>query len=362
MEKKLSRRSKIKRCVKAVSDSCKKKEKPKVEFLNSGSTMLNLAASQSRNGGHARGRIVNYVGDGSSGKSLLALEACANFIRNIKDYKSEIYPKVKSYSVVYDNVEGVMDFPLSEMFGKEFEKEIEWRSSPTVEVMGRDFSRRIKALKKGHALLYVIDSWDALDANTEMKSFDDSVDKDKEIKGSYNLGKQSFAWKFFRSVCKKIQGKDATLIVISHSKKKIGVTFGKKTYRSGGDALNYYTHQVGWLAQVEKISSPTVKGKKRIIGIKVKVKYERSKVSKPFREATFDILFDYGIDDIGSMIDFIYGSKAKGFKFKGTKFKDRKALIKYIEKNNLEEDLKIEAEKLWLEVEDKTKPKRKRKY
>jgi RecA/RadA recombinase len=57
----------------------------RVEFINSGSTLLNLAASQKgRDGGWARGRIINIVGDGSTGKSLLALEACAQAFYNIQ--------------------------------------------------------------------------------------------------------------------------------------------------------------------------------------------------------------------------------------------------------------------------------------
>jgi len=52
---------------------------PRVEFLTTGSTLLNLALSQKGiNGGVARGRIVNIVGDGSSGKTLLVLEILAH--------------------------------------------------------------------------------------------------------------------------------------------------------------------------------------------------------------------------------------------------------------------------------------------
>ena len=52
---------------------------PRVEFLTTGSTILNLALSQKgKDGGVARGRIINIVGDGSSGKTLLCLEILAH--------------------------------------------------------------------------------------------------------------------------------------------------------------------------------------------------------------------------------------------------------------------------------------------
>ncbi|HUV71873.1 MAG TPA: hypothetical protein VMW25_02600, partial [Clostridia bacterium] len=51
----------------------KKEERP-VDFINTGSTCLNLALSnRGKDGGWARGRIDNVVGDGSSGKTLVAL-------------------------------------------------------------------------------------------------------------------------------------------------------------------------------------------------------------------------------------------------------------------------------------------------
>lgn len=59
---------------------------PRVEFLTTGSTLLNLALSQKgRDGGVARGRIINIVGDGGSGKTLLALEILAHMFYGMKE-------------------------------------------------------------------------------------------------------------------------------------------------------------------------------------------------------------------------------------------------------------------------------------
>jgi RecA/RadA recombinase len=58
---------------------------PRVEFLTTGSTLLNLALSgKGKNGGIPRGRIINIVGDGSSGKTLTALEILANAFYRMK--------------------------------------------------------------------------------------------------------------------------------------------------------------------------------------------------------------------------------------------------------------------------------------
>lgn len=331
----------------------KKEDKPKVEFLGSGCTTLNLALSGKSDGGWARGRIVNIVGDGSSGKTLLALELafwCFSFIHKIT---SAIFGKTEKVKIVYNNSEGVMDFPLKLMYGKRFIEGVEWIRSGSIEEMGRDYSKRVINLKKGEFLLYIVDSWDALDSSIGNKAFKESVQKNKEMKGSFNLEKQKFTSKFFQFLCGEMDMDnnkvDSTLVIISQVRSKIGVTFGKKTYRAGGKALDFYTHQVAWIREVKKLRK-TKFAEQKVYGIKSRAKIERSKVAKPFRESDFTILYDYGIDNMNSTLDYIYGNKVVNID--GQKFSDRKELIKYIERNNLEDNIIKRAEEKWNKVED----------
>lgn len=329
-----------------------KKEEVKVEFLHSGCSTLNLALSgKAKGGGWARARVDNIVGDGSSGKTVAALELAFWAWKKVKKIKSEIFGKVKKVIIVYNNCEGVMDFPLEKMYGKEFVEAVEWICIKEIEAMGRDYIGRMRDLRKGEFLLYIIDSWDALYSIADKKRFEKSIADGKEEDGSYNLEKQKYAGKFFSNVCDDMENnkKDSTLFIISQVRSKIGITFGKKTYRAGGKALDFYTHQVAWIREEEKLTK-TKKGHKRVYGIRSEVKVERSKVAKPFRESKFTILYDYGIDDINSMADFLYGKGS--IKFNGEKFKTRDPFVKYVEANDLEDKLIEETEKEWQEVEE----------
>lgn len=355
--------------IKDVINSTKKKETP-VEFITSGSTILNLALSgKGKNGGWARGRIVNIVADGSAGKSLAALEASARFFYGMEENESINFPKVKEVQVVYNNVETVMDFPVSAMYGDDFYDNIEWINIPFIEKTGRDFSRRVLNLKEGTSLLYVIDSWDALKTEKNYDIFIESANKDKKGKDGYNLGKQQYGTQlFFPSICTAMEGKDATLMIISQTRDKIGVTFGAKQTRTGGKALDFYTHQVCWFRQVEKMKK-IVKGRELIYGVKVEADVKRSKVALPYRKAMFTILFNYGIDDISSMLDWYFGPKKKlteedlscfSIPYEGKT--DRASIIEFIESNSLEEELQDLVEKEWQKQEEKIKPKRKSKF
>ena len=323
-----------------------------VEFLNSGCTTLNLSLSgQGKHGGWGRGRIFNIVGDGSSGKTLLALEVAFCFFNRIQRIKSQIFPQVKKFTICYCNVEGVMDFPIQQMYGKKFYKFVNWKTIRTIEEMSRDYTNKLRSLKKGEALLYIIDSWDALRSIADKERFEKSLKENKEIEGSYNLEKQKYASAFFANICGDLEDNkvDATLCIISQVRTRIGITFGKKTYRAGGKSLDFYTHQVAWIREIEKLSK-TKKGEKRVYGIRSEVKVERSKVAKPFRSSSFDIIFDYGLDDISSMIHYLWGKKT--IKFRGHIFKDREKFIKFIEGNNLEDELTDKTERKWNRVED----------
>jgi len=347
----------------------KKEERP-VDFIHTGSTCLNLALSnRGKDGGWARGRIDNVVGDGGAGKTLIALEACANVFYHMLGTESHNFPKVEKVSVVYNNVEGVMDFPIDSMYGSPFNEGVEWMRTGVIQEFGWDFMKRVRSLKDGHMLFYVIDSWDALDSEEELKAFIESIEKEKPQEGSYDLGKQKYGSKrFFKTLCSEIEGdngqvkKDCTLLIVSQTRQKIGVIFGEKQYRAGGDALNFYTHQVLWLKDKGKIYH-TKDGIIVVEGMNIKGGVRRNKTAKPFREANFPILFDHGIDDIMSMVQFLHGPASKEVKdFFGSNFKTYETLANYVDKEGLEGELVKLTEEKWHRIQSSKKHIRKRRF
>jgi len=329
----------------------------RVEFLSTGSVLLNLAASQkARDGGWARGRVVNLVGDGSTGKTLLALEAAAQLYYYIKEKESKLFPKVQNVEIVYWNKESVMDFPLEKMYGKPFVEAIDWsRKCSTAEEWGRDVMRRVIAHKRGTCFLGILDSIDSLGTEGGQARLAKSIKSDAPMDGTYGTGTERakyFSADFFNNLCSDQQGKDITLILISQVRDKINAQFWeKKQYRAGGKALDFYTHQVAWLAVGERLKKEWDK-QKRIYGITVRAKFERSKVAPPFREAEIDLLFDYGLDDIGSMVEFLPSERIqKVFREKIS----REKLIEMADKNqNIYDRLVYAVETYWREIETNT--------
>ena len=180
------------------------------------------------------------------------------------------------------------------------------------------------------------------------------------------MNKQKEIGIFFRNMVLKIREKNFTLLLISQVRENIGVMFGAKYKRSGGKAIDFYASQVIWLAECEKLVK-----KNRTYGIRTKIRCTKNKVSKPFRTCYIDILFDYGIDNIKSNINYLYDllddrGKLKS-KTKKIKWNDEEmlpeTLIKHIEKNNLEQELEQRVIEKWNKIEDIISSKnRKKKY
>jgi recombination protein RecA len=238
-------------------------------------------------GGYGRGRVVNMVGDRSSGKTLLAIEACANYAI-VGDAEESRYAEAEAafdhaYAQTIGMPEGVQ-FPKDQL--------------RTVEDFYHDMDAYLtarKKKKKGPAL-YVLDSLDALSDTAEM---DRDIDK-----GSFGAAKAKKMSEIFRKLTGDINDTDTTLFVISQIREKIGVMFGETKTRSGGMALNFYASQIIWLAEIGKIKK-TVHGAERVVGVNVLCKTKKNKIAPPFRECEIVIYFNYGVDDEESMINWL---------------------------------------------------------
>lgn len=322
-----------------------------IEFFPTGSTTLNLTFAGQPDVGWPRARIINVVGDGSSGKTLLTIEAFFNFLKYIPHAKSKLFPKVKKTKAIFNNREGVLDFPLRKMYGNKFVDSIEHRTSRTMENLGNDITRTIDKIRDGTAIIYAVDSWDVFPSMSESKSFEKAVKNDTEMDGSYGGEKNKYTGKLFRELCSRLENnkKDFTLFIISQTRQKIGKSWGDSQYRTGGAPLDFLTHIAVWLKEIEKLTKKK-EGEERPYAITSGVKVKRSKVWKPFRMGSFRILYDYGIDDIGGMWTYLRDRKVE--KWNDFSLKDPQKFIQYIERKNLEDKLKQDVYHRWLKIEE----------
>jgi recombination protein RecA len=260
--------------------------KEHLEFVPSGCKLLDLALG----GGWAESRISNIVGDKSTGKTLLAIEAAATFVRKYE----------KKGKVRYREAEAAFDKPYAAALGMPVDR-VDFGSEPmvTVEDLFEDLTKVIDGAHGPE--LYILDSLDALSDRGEMG---------REIdEGTFGAEKAKKMSQLFRRLTQSMAAKQVTLIIISQIRSKIGYTVGRKTTRQGGLALDFYASQVLYLSQVARLVK-TMSGITRVVGISILAKMDKNKVSANYREAEFDVIFGYGVDDVRACLKWLDEAKS----------------------------------------------------
>jgi recombination protein RecA len=272
-----------------VKDKYEEGEYTVDDLLSTGSTLLNLALSDYVQGGWAKGSICNVVGDSSAGKTMLLMNTYAEIL-----YSTDR----NEYNLYYDEPEQALRINVEKLFGERVE-EITWMeedSSFTIE----DFRAEvINRAKENTSMVYGLDSFDALSSKQEVKKAEAQIEGTSK-KGSYGMDKAQISGVVLRMILKHIRNTNSLLVVISQTRDKINAMFGSQKTRSGGHALRFYsTHEI-WMHVIRPI-----KRREREVGVQVRVRVKKNKLTGKLREVEFPIYYDYGIDDIGSMVDFL---------------------------------------------------------
>lgn len=260
-------------------------QKSALKFSSTGCAVLDCALG----GGLCIGRIANIVGNKSTAKTALATEAIVNFLLAYPEGGARYAESEAAYDKGYAEAMGL---PLNKVDFGNVEEPLN-----TIEDFARDLEKFVDAqTKEKRPGIYVLDSLDALSDEAEMS-------RDLE-KGSYGMQKAKNLSIMFRKLTRKIEKSQVLLIIISQVRDNVGVFMGEKHKRSGGRALDFYATHAVWLDHMGQIIK-TIKGVKRPIGIEVRAKIKKNKVSLPFREASFEFIFGFGIDDVSASINWL---------------------------------------------------------
>lgn len=352
------RKRRVASSVKEVKEAIEEGEKPNIELLAdrevkeeklipTGSTLLNLALSDNPKGGFYLGTISNIIGDSAAGKTFLLWTVFAEIVYD---------KKFKGYELDYDEPESSLAFNIRRLFGKKVEERVNLDSvSESVEGWHDNVMARATDTKP---FIYGLDSLDAI-------CDEDEIDRDIR-KGSYGAKKPKLVSEIMRKIVQNVKGTLSSVFIISQTRDNIGVMFGDKKTRSGGKALKFFcTHEL-WLA----VKGP-IKRKDRNVGVEVRVKVGKNKLTGKLRIVEFPIYYDYGIDDTVSCIRFLVEEKVWSRK-KGGEIDTKDPLLpeglneeelaRHIEDNNLKDQLVQITTNTWREIEANIATNRKPKY
>jgi len=145
-------------------------------------------------------------------------------------------------------------------------------------------------VRSGAVDVLVIDSVAALTPKAEIEG----------DMGDHHVGLQArLMSQALRKITGNIKNANCLVIFINQIRMKIGVMFGNPETTTGGNALKFYSSV---RLDIRRIGA--VKDGDEVVGNETRVKVVKNKVSPPFKQTEFQILYGQGINRMGEVIDF----------------------------------------------------------
>src|SRR6056300_148369 len=281
-------------------------ERVAIPAISTGSLGLDIALGI---GGLPKGRIVEIYGPESSGKTTLTLQVIAEAQKS-------------GGTAAFVDAEHALDPSYAEKLGVQVDDLVV--SQPDTGEQALEVAEML--VRSGAVDVLFVDSVAALTPKAEIEG----------DMGDSHVGLQArLMSQAMRKLTGAIKQTNCLVIFINQIRMKIGVMFGSPETTTGGNALKFYASV---RLDIRRIGA--VKEGDEVVGNETRVKVVKNKVSPPFRQAEFQIMYGSGIYHMGEVIDWgvklnLVDKSGAWYAYKGDKIGQGKAnASRFLEENS----------------------------
>jgi len=240
-----------------------------VDVITTGILPLDLALGV---GGLPRGRIVEFFGPPSSGKSTLALHVISE-------------AQKMGLTCAYVDAEHALDAVYADVIGVDLPSLL--ISQPNTAEQGLEIT--IRLVESGEIGVVVIDSVAALVPRAEIEG---------EM-GDAHVGLQPrLMGQALRKLTGTVSRTNTLVIFINQLRESIGKMYGPSEYTPGGKALPYYAS-----VRLDIRLIQTIKKGEEATANRTRVKVVKNKVAPPLKQAEFDLEYGVGVPKANALLD-----------------------------------------------------------
>lgn len=258
-------------------------------WISTGSKQLDYIISNTRNGGLPEGRIVEIQGPPSSGKSHIGFELAKS-------------TQAHGGIVVYIDTENATSLDNLKQLGINVHKKFVFVQSGCTEEIFQVMESAIIKAKGMSTDVPVTIIWDSVAASSPKAELEGDYDQNTIGLQARVLGKG------LRKITNLIGNKNVLLVLMNQQRMKVGVMYGDPTTTPGGMAIPYACS-----VRLRISTGKPIEINGQTVGIAVTVKTIKNKISRPFREAEFEIHFGKGVREAEQLFDTLrsYCSNSK---------------------------------------------------
>ena len=260
-------------------------------FVSTGSYALNKICSGDYQKGIPIGMITQFHGEASTAKTVFVTHILAN-------------AQKEGYYTILVDAENAYNAEFASTLGLDPENLI-YTAPPTLEDCFATMEALIKEIRETDKDTPIVIGYDSLAVSPSREEMEKTDYESHQMTGAMRA---KVTGACLRKINQLLRDNKVALVIVNQIRNKVGVMYGDpRTPAAGGKALEYYL-SLNFMTSAPK-NERIQDDNKSFIGIRGKIANVKNKVTKPYQDTEYELLFDVGLTPHYGVLDLLVKDK-----------------------------------------------------